>query len=454
MTLYAQLLRQVKLRIFAKMPTVALAHDTDLTGWRRATRAFVLAGVAPSELSWTVGGTSDALPDADGSFTLSRALVALAAQAFQVRELERFALLYTLVWRAHRGELPLSDADDPDLRIVRRWALAVRADAHRMRTHIRFLPVTLGDQSSLLGWYQPDHFVLEANARLLARRNPASGFTIVTPDGSAHWGQDGLRFGTGLQKPDDDETLLAWWESHYETVLHTAHAGGGMPEAEELDEDPRPLDRPPIGPVVLAESQTGATRTLAREARGCERCSLYAPATQTVFGEGPRDASVLFIGEQPGDQEDIIGRPFVGPAGQLLDTALEEAGIDRRRIAITNAVKHFKFTPRGRRRIHQPPSPQEIDICRFWLDAERTALNPTLLVLLGGSAGRAVLGRPVTVTRERGRPFKLPDGSTAFLTVHPSYLLRQPDEASRAREYDAFVRDLRMVRELISSASE
>jgi DNA polymerase len=138
----------------------------------------------------------------------------------------------------------------------------------------------------------------------------------------------------------------------------------------------------------------------------------------------------------------------------LLDTALEEAGIDRRRIAITNAVKHFKFTPRGRRRIHQPPSPQEIDICRFWLDTERTALNPTWLGLLGGSAGRAVLGRPVTVTRERGRPFKLPDGSTAFLTVHPSYLLRQPDEASRAREYDAFVRDLRMVRELISSASE
>ena len=436
------------------MPTAALAHETDWTGWRRATRAFVLAGIAPSELKWTIGGTNDTAPDADGSFTLSRTLVALAAQAFQVREVERFALLYTLVWRAHRGDLRLSDADDPDLRIVRRWALAVRADAHRMRTLIRFAQVPLGDKAHFLGWYRPDHFVLEANARLLARRDPATGFTIVTPDGSAHRDQDGLRFGSGLQKPGDDETLRAWWESHHEAILHGAHAGGGLPEAEELDEDPRPLDRPPIGPVVLAESQTGATRSLAREARGCERCSLYGPATQTVFGEGPRDASVLFIGEQPGDQEDIIGRPFVGPAGQLLDTALEEAGIDRRRIAITNAVKHFKFTPRGRRRIHQPPSPQEIDICRFWLDAERTALNPTLLVLLGGSAGRAVLGRPVTVTRERGRPFKLPDGCTAFLTVHPSFLLRQPDQASRDREYAAFVRDLRMIRELISSASE
>jgi DNA polymerase len=405
-------------------------------------------------LLWTVGGSNEALPDADGSFTLSRTLVELAAQSFQVREVERYALLYGLVWRAHHGELTLSDADDPDLRIARRWALAVRADAHRMRTLIRFVQVTLRDQTHFLGWYQPDHFVLESNARLLARREAAHGFTIVTPDGSAHRDQDGLRFGSGLQNPGDDDTLLAWWEAHYETILHAAHGGGGLPEAEELDEDLRPLDRPPIGPVVLAESQTGATHALAREARGCERCSLYAPATQTVFGEGPRDATVLFIGEQPGDQEDIIGRPFVGPAGQLLDTALEEAGIDRRRIAVTNAVKHFKFTPRGRRRIHQSPSPQEIDICRFWLDAERTALNPTLLVLLGGSAGRAVLGRPVTVTRERGRPFKLADGSTAFLTVHPSYLLRQPDEASRAREYAAFVRDLRMVRELISSASE
>jgi DNA polymerase len=436
------------------MTTATLSHETDWTGWRRATRAFVLAGVAPSELQWAIGATEDALPVTDGSFTLSRTLVALAAQCFQVREVERFALLYTLVWRAHHGELTMSDADDPDLRIARRWALAVRADAHRMRTHVRFIQMTQANQPHFLGWYQPDHFVLEANARLLARRDPAKCFTIVTPDGSAYRDRDGLRFSSGLQNPGDDATLHAWWESHSETILQAAHTGGGLPEAEELDEDPRPLDRPAIGPVVLAENQTGATRPLAREARGCERCTLYAPATQTVFGEGPRDARVLFVGEQPGDQEDIIGRPFVGPAGQLLDTALEEAGIDRRRIAITNAVKHFKFTPRGRRRIHQSPSPQEIDICRFWLDAERTALNPTLLVLLGGSAGRAVLGRPVTVTRERGRPFKLPDGCTAFLTVHPSYLLRQPDEASRAREYEAFVRDLRIVRELISSASE
>ncbi len=436
------------------MPRYALAHETDWTGWRNATRQFVLAGIEPADLTWTVGSDGDAAPEVDGSFTLSRTLVTLTAQAFQARENERFGLLYTLVWRAHHGDLALDDPADPDLRIARRWALSVRADAHRMRTQLRFTKLSLDGEPHFLGWYEPDHFVLESNARVIARRNPGHCFTIVAPDGTAHKDQSGLRFAPGLKNPGDDETLLAWWDAHQETILAATHAGGALPEAEELDEVPRPLDRPSLGPIVLAASQPRGAANLAREARGCERCTLFGPATQTVFGEGPRDTRALFIGEQPGDQEDVIGRPFVGPAGQLLDEALEEAGIDRRIIYITNAVKHFKFTPRGRRRIHQPPSPHEIDICRFWLDAERAAVNPALIVLLGGSAGRAVLGRPVAVTRERGRPFTLPDGGTAFLTVHPSYLLRQPDEASRAREYAAFMRDLRAVRDLISYGSE
>ena len=436
------------------MPGFSLAHDTDWNGWRRAARAFVLAGVEPPELTWSVGGDATVPPDVDGGFTLPRPLVALAAQAFQAREPERFGLLYTLVWRAHHGGIDVKDPDDPDLRIARFWAFAVRADAHRMRTHLRFMPIGSAEHRHFLGWYEPEHFVLEANARLLARRDPTTGFTIVTPDGTAHWDTVALRFGSGLKNPGDDDTLRAWWEAHRDLVLAAADSGGGLPEAEALDEAPRPLDRPPLGFVVLPASETSAIAGVAHEARGCERCELYRAAAQTVFGEGPSGARVMFIGEQPGDQEDVIGRPFVGPAGQMLDDALEEAGIDRRLIYITNAVKHFKFSLRGRRRIHQSPSPEEIGICRFWLDAERTAVNPELIVLLGGSAGRAVLGRPVAVTRERGQPFDLPTGGRAFLTVHPSYLLRQPDEVSRAREYAAFVRDLRTVRELVSSWSE
>ena len=187
------------------------------------------------------------------------------------------------------------------------------------------------------------------------------------------------------------------------------------------------------------------------EAGDCRRCPLYELATQTVFGEGPADAPAMFIGEQPGDQEDVIGRPFVGPAGQIMDRAMEEAGIDRRTVYITNAVKHFKFTPRGKRRIHQTPDPPEIQACRFWLDVERVQLRPKLLVLMGGTAARAVMRRQVTITRERGRPIKLEDGQTAFVTVHPSFLLRVPDEDAKAREYRAFVRDMEAVRKLLAT---
>jgi DNA polymerase len=170
-----------------------------------------------------------------------------------------------------------------------------------------------------------------------------------------------------------------------------------------------------------------------------------------VFGEGPADARVMFVGEQPGDQEDLAGRPFVGPAGQLWDRALAEAGLDRQRVYVTNAVKHFKFEPRGKRRIHQKPEAPEIDACRHWLAIERAAIAPRLLVMLGATAARAVLGRVVTISRERSRPFALSATETGFVTVHPSYLLRLPDEASRAREYEAFVADLRAIAALAAA---
>src|SRR6185437_9524290 len=324
-----------------------------------------------------------------------------------------------------------------------------RAEAHRMRTNLRFMPVAADGGTRYLGWYAPMHFVLPANAQLVARRFPDLAWSIVTPDGAAHWvGQD-LRFGAGKRSIEDDATLRAWWDQFGADLMADASPGVSVPEAEELDEHPRSPDLPPIGPVVIEGARDPVLTQAAREALNCERCPLYAPATQTVFGEGPRGASVIFVGEQPGDQEDVIGRPFVGPAGQMMDRAMEEAGIDRRTVYITNAVKHFKFTPRGRRRIHQPPDAGEIAACRFWLDVERVRLQPKLLVLMGGSAARAVLNRAVTIARERGRPIQMEDGCTAFVTVHPSYLLRIPDTEAKKREYAAFVRDLEAVRKLM-----
>ena len=432
------------------MHHVALAGETDWDGWRRATRALVLADVPPDEVTWGVGGLADPLPAAEGTFRLPAALVAMAAVAFQARTAERFGLLYGLVWRAHGGERVLDLPDDPDTRLARRLALAVRAEAHRMRTHLRFMPAG----NALLGWYAPAHFVLEANAQLIAQRFPDPPFTIVTPDATAHWDGAGLRIGAGARGIDDDATLLAWWDAHGQATLEDARPGTSIPPAEVLDEAPRPPSRPPIGPVVIDMARDPEVMAAEREATGCQRCALHGPATQTVFGEGPAQPRVMFVGEQPGDQEDVIGRPFVGPAGQLLDQAMEEAGIDRRQVYITNAVKHFKYTPRGPRRIHQAPDAGEIQVCRFWLDFERTRLRPRLVVLMGASGARAVLGRPVTVTRERGRPFLLEDGTSAFITVHPSYLLRIPDGEGKAREYQAFVRDLTEIRRLAEAMGD
>jgi DNA polymerase len=189
----------------------------------------------------------------------------------------------------------------------------------------------------------------------------------------------------------------------------------------------------------MAESSEAAWEALRDEAQGCTRCPLWKPATQTVFGEGPVTARLMLVGEQPGDQEDLAGRPFVGPAGRLLDRALEEAEIDRARIYLTNAVKHFKFTPRGKRRIHAKPDAGEIAACRWWIEQERRLLRPAVTVALGATAARALFGKVVTIAATRGRAHPLADGGEGRVTIHPSFLLRIDDKARAAGEYRRFV---------------
>lgn len=186
----------------------------------------------------------------------------------------------------------------------------------------------------------------------------------------------------------------------------------------------------------------------AREAvQACQRCPLYKHATQAVFGEGSRSAEVMFVGEQPGDQEDLAGRPFVGPAGKVFDAAIEQAGIERSRVYVTNAVKHFKFVPRGKKRLHQRPNAGEVAACRFWLDLERKFVAPRIIVALGATAAQSLLGKSVTIAKVRGAPIELEDGTALFVTVHPSYLLRMPDRELAKREREKFEQDLVMVRQ-------
>ena len=195
---------------------------------------------------------------------------------------------------------------------------------------------------------------------------------------------------------------------------------------------------------------TSSLAEVRHAANECTACHLYKRATQTVFGEGPKDAAIMLVGEQPGDYEDLEGKPFVGPAGKIMDQALEEAGIDRKEVYVTNAVKHFKWEPRGKRRIHQKPNSREIAACRPWLEAELRLVKPRLLVCLGATAAHAVFGPSFRVTRERGKVLSSKLAPRALATVHPSSLLRQPDEESRQREYERFVVDLRAARRAAS----
>jgi DNA polymerase len=202
-------------------------------------------------------------------------------------------------------------------------------------------------------------------------------------------------------------------------------------------------------PAVQAELplfvKPRSLEVLAREAKGCRNCDLWKKGTQTVFGEGSAHARILFIGEQPGDKEDLEGRPFVGPAGNLLNTALEQAGIDRREVYVTNAVKHFKWEPRGKRRIHEKPNATEVAACRPWLDGEISAIQPEIVVCLGATAAQAIMGKKFRVTKQRGEFLKSPEGLTVVATVHPSSILRAPDEDARHEEMRLFVDDLRKI---------
>ena len=183
---------------------------------------------------------------------------------------------------------------------------------------------------------------------------------------------------------------------------------------------------------------------LREAAAGCKGCELWSNATQTVFGEGSEHAKLMLVGEQPGDHEDVEGKPFVGPAGRLLDTALERAAIPRANVYVTNVVKHFKWVRRGKRRLHEKPNSQEVRACRPWLDAEVKTVQPRLVVLLGATAAQAVLGPTVRVTRQRGQIVNTPLGVQGLATVHPSSILRAPDDDSRREAMDAFVEDLRV----------
>ena len=474
------------------MSRVVLAHEVDWEGWRGAARRLALEGVVPERVTWSVGSPGDLFGDAvaepagvaaGGTFNVPRALVALAETVIQHSDPARFGLLYRLVWRAHGGEKHLLElATDPEVQRAQRLAQSVRRDTHKMRAFVRFREVNEPEGLRYVSWFEPDHFIVEANAAFFVRRFATMVWSILTPYRSVHWDGTALRFERGAARSEvpDDDRLEAYWRAYYSSIFNPARLKIGamtsemprkywrnLPEAAAIPELIRGaaarvaamVEQPVISPPrptrahVRAEPAVAgsALARAAQEIQECRRCPLWEPATQAVFGEGPADARIVFVGEQPGDQEDLAGRPFVGPAGQLFDRAMAEAGLDRAQAYVTNAVKHFKFEVRGKRRIHAKPGTVEIVACSAWLALEREELRPAVTVMMGATALRAVLGRAGSVLRERGRAMELPGGGVGFVTVHPSYLLRLPDEEAKAREWGAFVADLKAVGALVSS---
>jgi DNA polymerase len=437
------------------MHRIILDHETDFDGWRRAARALVLGDIPPSEVAWRVRDTCEAAataPEApDGTFSVPVKFVELAKLTILHRNPDRFALLYRLLWRLrHRHDL-LMAADDPDVTEASTMASEVQRDIDRMQAQLRFREIGREQKAHYVAWFEPTHRIVESAAPFFASRFADMPWSILTPDACAHWDGHAVTITPGISDMPDADRLEETWRRYCADIFNPARLKtasgqiGNQPHAPAIE----PLEPPMTRKPVAAKSLTA----LRAEAASCRACPLWKDATQTVFGEGPAHARLMLVGEQPGDKEDLAGHPFVGPAGNMLDRALAEAGIDREKVYVTNAVKHFKFWARGKIRLHQKPSTPEIKACRPWYERELAAIRPDLVVAMGATAAQCVFGKITPVNRNRGKLITLDHTMQALVTVHPSYLLRLPDEEAKAREYARFVADLRLAAKLLNSSA-
>lgn len=457
---------------------VALDDGADAAGFKAAVRWLVAGDVPPADVVWSVGAAPDLFGSAGAqsgpAFTLPRDVPALADLVVCHRDPERYGLLYALIWRVLHGERSLLEVhSDP---LVHRLGLlhkAVRRDLHKMHAFLRFRRIDHRDGERFVAWFEPDHHILDAAAPFFVERFRSLDWTIITPSGSIHWDRMTLSAGPPGCRGDvpESDAFEAGWLVYYESIFNPARANEramlaempkkywrNMPEAASIrdllagapartgamiaHEPVPPARRDPARAVAaMARPEPQTLSDLNRQI--ATATSFVAGGTRAVPGEGPAGAAIAFVGEQPGDAEDLQGRPFVGPAGDLLMRALAEAGISRERSYLTNAVKHFKFVQRGKRRLHQTPTGSEIAHYRWWLDRELDLVAPGLVVALGASAALALTGKAISVTKARG-PAMLA-GRRGFITVHPAYLLRLPDEGAKRAAWQAFVSDMHAI---------
>ncbi|WP_340587828.1 UdgX family uracil-DNA binding protein [Erythrobacter alti] len=458
---------------------VNMPEPDDFGFWRDRARQLVQCDVPPDRVAWVEpGGTASLFSHGDRRMPVpdlsarpvraSKRFMQLARNAAHHTDPERFALLYRLLWRLQSNPRMMEDKADSDVRRVEELDKAVRRDAHKMHAFVRFRLVEEGDEPEApehyVAWFEPDHHILRREAGFFVHRFANMRWSILTPRGSLHWDGETLCEGPPAQKSDapSGDPAEDLWRKYYASIFNPARLKIGamlkempkkywknMPEAALIPELVAGAQQREASMVAEGKADfTAKPETLdavAKAIHACRNCPIGALENHAVMGEGPRDAALMIVGEQPGDQEDIAGRPFVGPAGQVLDAALEETGIDRSAAYVTNAVKHFKYVQRGKRRLHQTPTAKEVDTCRWWQEAERAIVKPKLVLALGASAARGILGKTVSISKARGEPISLDDGSELWVTAHPSYLLRL-DGAAKAQQERLFAADLAAVR--------
>ncbi|WP_430251907.1 UdgX family uracil-DNA binding protein [Neorhizobium sp. DAR64860/K0K1] len=483
------------------MYRVLLRGRGDLTEWRDAARAYLAAGIAPDRVEWRTMDDTDGLFGLDGNQLpepvdkpvtqgVPPAFLKLAASVICHSDPTRFSLLYRMLFRMAHGRNFLGMATDPDVVAANRMSKSIGRDYHKMTAFVRFkeipLPEGVAGRRRFVSWFEPDHFIIDRVAPFFQRRFNDMDWLIVTPKGSASWDGETLRTSDEpAEKPDLRDDTDDLWRTYYANIFNPARLKVKMMMSEMPKKYWKNLPEAELIPGMIASAEAnviemgrkaaseplafhhriqeaaarvptpegptaGTIEALREEARRCTRCDLHCMATQTVFGEGPVNAKVMIVGEQPGDQEDLAGRPFVGPAGKVFNEAVSAAGIDRTQFYITNAVKHFKYEPRGKRRIHQKPNMGEVQQCRWWLVQELDLVQPKLVVAMGATALFSLTEMRHKLEDVRGRPIAMQNGRMLFVTVHPSYLLRIPDLGRKAEEVARFKEDIVAIGRLAS----
>jgi DNA polymerase len=462
--------------------------------WRAAARELLAGGVPPECVEWAAsdddgdlfsaaGAVNEEVPTGehatDGAgrtaavLRLPRELMEMLTSAACFSAADRWAFLYKVLWRWQLGERDVMSAADPDGARLYAMVKAVRREEHDMHAYIRFRERKEEDGAPrFVAWFEPTHEVLPQVAVHFARRMGSATWMIATPAAAVLWDGEQLHDAPALMRSaaDIEDAGEALWLTYYRSIFNPARLNAGLLRSHIPSRFWKNLPEGAIVPAMVSaaangERRTGQTSTVGRRGGAttiavtperaqpqrdepdtldqCRRCELWRNATQAVPGVGPRKARIMLVGEQPGDQEDLQGLPFVGPAGAVLERALAEAGVQRDQVYLTNAVKHFKWELRGKRRLHKTPAQREVAACHVWLEEELASVRPEVVVALGATALKSVLqDGSATMSSVMDAPFQH-DGRWVVAVYHPSFVLRARDEDSRQQAYELIVAGLR-----------